>query len=372
MKGYVDGIDWVNASAMLYWSFPASYSIEKRKVELHDAVYGNNYLGSLKRDGYYQRLIKDEDGNCFMIARSKNVKGEAVNKIEWMPQIKPFMDSLPNGTVLFTECYLPGNEGSKNVTSLLGCLKEKCIARQEVGQKLHIYVFDIGAWAGKNWIDKPAEKRFEAVNDFIVDVGAEFVSFAKYYRGQELWDRLQRYLAEGREGMVITRADCPIYFKRTPAHMTIKIKQELRETIDVIILGANAPTRLYGGKEIESWKYWENQSTGEKLFGEHYKDYSDGLAIEPVTKAYFNEWAGSLIIGLYDAAANKVVPIGSVSGLTEEVLQNWQNYKGKVLEVGGMQLMRDENGKFTGIRHPKALNWRMDKSPKECTMDQVK
>lgn len=372
MYGYVNGIDWINASAMLYWSFPASYSIEKRKAELHDAVYGNNYLGSLKRDGYYQRLIKDEDGNCLMIARSKNVKGEAVNKIDWVPQIKPFMDSLPNGTVLFTECYLPGNEGSKNVTSLLGCLKEKCIARQEAGQKLHIYVFDIGAWAGENWVDKPAEKRFEAVNDFIVDVGTEFVSFAKYYRGQELWDRLQRYLAEGREGMVITRADCPIYFKRTPAHMTIKIKQELRETIDVIILGANAPTRSYGGKEIESWKYWENMRTGEKLEGDHYKDYSDGLPIEPITKAYFHGWAGSLIIGLYDAAADKVVPIGSVSGLTEEVLQNWQSYKGKVLEVGGMQLMRDNKGEFTGIRHPKAISFRTDKTARECTMDQVK
>ena len=372
MYGYVDGIDWINAESMKYWAFPASYSAEKKKNEYNDAVYSGKYLGALKVDGYYQRLIKDEDGNCFMIARSKNVKGEAVNKIEWVPQINDFMSGLPNGTVLLSECYLPGNEGSKNVTSLLGCLKEKCIARQEAGQKLHFYIFDICAWAGNNWIDKPAEKRFEAVNDFIVDVGAEFISFAKYYRGQELHDRLQRYLAEGREGMVITRADCPIYFKRTPAHMTIKIKQELRETIDVIVLGANAPTRLYGGKEIESWKYWEHMLTKEKLEGELYKKYSDGEAIEPITKAYFHGWAGSLIIGLYDAAADKVVPIGSVSGLTEEVLQNWQSYKGKVLEVGGMQLMRDENGKFTGIRHPKALGWRTDKTAKECTIDQVK
>lgn len=373
MYGYVDGIDWINAEAMKYWSFPASYSIEKRKEELHNAVYGNNYLGALKVDGYYQRLIKDEDGNCFMIARSKNVKGEAVNKIDWVPHIKPFMDSLPNGTVLFTECYLPGNEGSKNVTSLLGCLKDKCIARQEAGQKLHIYVFDVGAWAGINWTKKSAEERFSSMDnlkDGFIDI--RWVSFAKYYRGQELWDKLQSYLAEGREGMVITRVDCPIYFKRTPAHMTIKIKQELRETIDVIILGANAPTRMYGGKEILTWKYWENRVTGEKIQGELYKAFCDGEPIDPITKAYFNGWAGSLIIGLYDAAADKVVPIGSVSGLTEEVLQNWQNYKGKVLEVGGMQLMRDDNGNFTGIRHPKAISIRTDKSARECTMDQVK
>ena len=103
MYGYVAGIDWVNAEAMKYWSFPASYTKEKKKNEYNDAVYSGKYLGALKVDGYYQRLIKDEDGNCFMIARSKNVKGEAVNKIEWVPQIKPFMDLLPNGTVLLSE-----------------------------------------------------------------------------------------------------------------------------------------------------------------------------------------------------------------------------------------------------------------------------
>lgn len=67
----------------------------------------------MKVDGYYQRLIKDEDGNYFMVARNKNVKGEAVNKIEWVPQLQDFMAQLPNGTVLLSECYLPGHEGSK-------------------------------------------------------------------------------------------------------------------------------------------------------------------------------------------------------------------------------------------------------------------
>lgn len=370
MKGYIDGIDWVNAESMKYWVFPASYTQEKKKSEYNDAIYSGRYLGSRKVDGFYQRLIKDEDGNCFMIARSKNVKGEAVNKIEWVPQIIEFMRGLPNGTVLLSECYLPGNEGSKNVTSLLGCLKEKCIARQETGQKLHLYIFDVCAWNGKNWVDKPAAERFVWVNE--QKSSCPYVEYAHYYRGPELHEKLQEYLANGYEGMVITREDCPIYFKRTPAHMTIKIKQELRETIDVIVLGANAPTRLYGGKEIESWKYWEHMLTKEKLEGELYKKYSDGEPIEPITKAYFHGWAGSLIIGLYDAAADKVIPIGSVSGLTEEVLQNWQSYKGKVLEVGGMQLMRDDNGKFTGIRHPKVISFRTDKTARECTMDQVK
>ena len=370
MKGFVNGIDWINAEAMKYWSFPASYTDEKKKNEVHNAIFGGDYLGALKVDGYYQRLIKDEDGNCFMIARSKGVNG-AIDKYEWVPQLHPFMNCLPNGTVLLCECYLPGNEGSNKITSLLGCLKEKCIARQEAGQKLHFYIFDVCAWNGENFTKKPAEERFEGVSnlqqlytvwlsDVNCDINCDVIEFAQYYRGPELWDKLQEYLASGREGIVITRKDCPIYFKRTPAHMTIKIKKELQETIDVVILGANAPTRLYGGKEIETWKYWEDTFTGEKLNGEYFKDYYNGKSIEPITKAYFNGWAGSLIIGI--RKDDKLIPIGSLSGLEEEVLANWQSYKGKVAEVTAMQIMNTDN---QGLRHPKFLRWRSDLTPRD-------
>jgi len=370
MKGFVNGIDWINVESMRYWSFPASYSDEKKKNEVHNAIFSGDYLGALKVDGYYQRLIKDEDGNCFMIARSKGVNG-AINKYDWVPQLHPFMEKLPNGTVLLCECYLPGNEGSNKITSLLGCLKDKCIARQEAGQKLHFYIFDICAYGGENWINKPAEERFEGVFDLLQlytlwlsdgnnNINCDVIEFAQYYRGPELWEKLQEYFSSGREGIVITRKDCPIYFKRTPAHMTIKIKKELQETIDVVILGANEPTRLYGGKEIESWKYWENTFTGEKLNGEFFKDYYDGKGIEPVTKAYYNGWAGSLIIGI--CKDDKLIPIGSLSGLEEEVLAHWQDYKGKVAEVTAMQIMDTEN---QGLRHSKLLRWRPDLTPKD-------
>lgn len=359
MKGFVNGIDWINVEAMKYWSFPASYSDEKRKNEVHNAIFGGDYMGALKVDGYYQRLIKDEDGNCFMIARSKGVNG-VIDKYEWVPQLHPFMSNLPNGTVLLCECYLPGNEGSNKITSLLGCLKDKCIARQEAGQKLHFYIFDVCAFMGENYIKTPIEKRIEYLNRIKERISSDYVEFAEYYRGPELWDKLQEYLASGREGIVITRKDCPIYFKRTPAHMTIKIKKELQETIDVVILGANAPTRLYGGKEIETWKYWEDTFTGEKLEGEYFKDYYNGKSIEPVTKAYFNKWAGSLIIGI--RKDDKLIPIGSLSGLEEEILANWQNYKGKVVEVTAMQIMNTEN---QGLRHPKMVRMRPDLTPRD-------
>ena len=100
MRGYINGIDWINIDPMKYWAFSASYDKEKKRAETETLVRSGDYLGALKVDGYYQRLIKDEDSNCFMIARNRNVKGEIVNKIEWLPQISEWLQKMPVGTCL--------------------------------------------------------------------------------------------------------------------------------------------------------------------------------------------------------------------------------------------------------------------------------
>ena len=60
---------------------------------------------------------------------------------------------MPNGTVLLGEIYLPSNEKSKAVTTILGCLKDKALMRQDKGEKLHFYIFDCLANNGKNISD---------------------------------------------------------------------------------------------------------------------------------------------------------------------------------------------------------------------------
>lgn len=363
MYGYVGDIDWVNANSMLYWSYPSSYK-KNSKEEIQNYIFSGDYYGALKVDGYYQRLVKDEDGQCFMIARNKNVKGEAVNKYEWVPQLHPFMESLPNGSVLICETYLPENEGSKKITSLLGCLKDKCIARQEKNQKLHFYVFDICAWDGENMVEVPALERFQKLKEISEVFQNEYIEYAEYYNGKELWEKIGEYLESGREGVVITQKDCPIYFKRTPARMTIKIKKEINQTIDCIFTGRfTPPTRLYEGKSIETWKYWEDVKTGEKKEGNFFDDYFDGKSIEPVTKPYFFGWAGSLEIGV--VKGDKVVPIGFLSGLTEEIKANPEAYKGRVIEVTAMEVMEDTHA----LRHGKMVRFRDDLTIQDATWE---
>ena len=366
MRGYVNNIDWINAEAMKYWTHPASTSPEKKRQEIRNAIFSNDYLGARKVDCYYERLIKDEDGNCFMIARSKNVHGEAVDKLAWVPQIHSFMESLPNGTVLLSECWIPGAEGSKGITTLLGCLKEKCIARQEKGQKLHFYVM---AWEGNNYTEVPFQTRVEILHNISHEYMHDFVEYAQYYEGEELWNRLQRGLADGEEGVVIMRKDAPVYFKRTPARVSFKIKKELSETLDCFFTGrAAAPTRDYTGKEIESWPYWVNQETGERLEqGNHYYEaFMEGKPYIPVTRPYYNHWAGSLEIGLTDDTG-AVVPIGQLSGLTDEIKMNYKDYEKRVIEVGAMEL--NDTG---GLRHAKMLGFRDDKQWQECSLSQLK
>ena len=135
---------------------------------------------------------------------------------------------------------------------------------------------------------------------------------------------------------------------------------------DCIIIGANPPEIVYKGKNIEGWKYWVNKLSKEKLpEGEHFEEYQNGMPIEPVTKNFYYGMAGSLKLGLYKD--RQVIYFGDLSGLTEEILANWEALIGRVVEVGGMQI--DEESHH--IRHPRMIGWRDDKKPEDCTWDQV-
>lgn len=360
MKNFIDGVDFHNLEAQKYWSMPSTWDNERKKREVEAAIFSGDYIGSRKMDGAFFKFIKDEDGSMELIGRSKSVKGDYINKIGHVPQLMPFFDELPNGTCLIGELYFPNNEGSNHVTTIIGCLEAKARERQDKGDKLHYYVFDVLAFDGCALYKKNIENRVEILSHLSRLYTAPYVEYAKYFEGVELWNQLQDILASGGEGIVITKRGTCYQPGKRPARQTFKVKKELQETIDVVVLGANEPTRIYGGKEIMTWQYWENTRTNEKLKGSFYKDYSDGLPIEPVTKNYWNGWAGSLVIGI--RKDDKLVVVGSLSGLTEEVLANWKDYKGRVAEITGMQIMDTE---MKGIRHPKFIQWRDDLRPSD-------
>lgn len=379
MYGYIDGYDFGEMEAMKYFSPSASWSDQKKKDHAHNAIFSGDWYGSQKFDGYFAKLIKDEEGNIILYSRSRGVNGKFADKHEWVPHLNSFFDALPNGTCLLGELYFPSKPGSKNVTTIMGCLKERAIDRQKTGEKLHFYIFDCLAYAGKSWLNYPARKRFAFVDDF--GIAADYVSHAHYVSGKELWAMLQEILARGDEGVVITHKDGKYEPGKRPSKTTLKVKKELKQTIDCFFTGrSSAPTHEYTGKEIETWQYWEHITTHEKLNGDYYRDYQMGKPIMPVTKGWYNGWCGSLEIAVLRKKAGskcklngevyegyEIFPIGWLSGLPDEMKADPGKYAFKPIEVTAMEYDAISHA----LRHGKMVGWREDLAITDCTLDKI-
>lgn len=192
---------------------------------------------------------------------------------------------------------------------------------------------------------------------------------------------LQEILTRGDEGIVITHEGGKYEPGKRPSKTTLKIKKEIKQTIDCFFTGVgSAPTREYTGKEIENWQYWEDIRTGEKKQGDYYRDYHSGAAIEPVTKGYFNGWCGSLEIGVLKKSIGSkckingveyqdrvVLPLGWLSGLTEEMKAEPKKYAFKPIEVTAMEY---DSYSHT-LRHGKMVGWRNDLTLEDCVLEKI-
>ena len=379
MYGYIDNVNFGELEPMKYFAPPSTWSDEKKRENARMKIYSGDFLGAEKKDGYFAKLIKDEDGNIILYSRSRGVNGKFADKHEWVPHLQPFFDALPVGTCLLGELYLPSQPGSRNITTIMGCLKEKAIARQEKGEKLHFYVFDCLAWDNCSYMNDKALHRFGAIK--LVDYSYKYVSFAEYVSGGDLNILLQEILARGDEGVVITHKDALYEPGKRPSKTTLKIKKELKQTIDCFFTGiGSAPTKEYTGKEIETWKYWQNQINGEKIEAEMYKEYKNGCPIIPITKGYYHGWAGSLEIAVFRHKIGsrckingvvyedtEVFPIGWLSGLPDEMKANPKKFAFKPIEVTAMEWCPIGNS----LRHGKMVGWRKDLTLNDCTFDKL-
>lgn len=368
MVNNINNFDFWNMPAEKYWAPTKNLNIQ---TLVNNAVYSGDYFAARKVDGHWYMMIKDMEGNIGFRGRSETVNGDFTDKIEWVPHLKTLFNEFPCGTVLIGELYFKGDEGSRKVTTIMGCLVDKAIARQEKGNKLSFYVFDVLSFNGELLLDTPINQRVERFNKENVlfnDKGN--ISFAQYYEGDVLMDYIAWVRANKYEGVVLQRKDGTYEPGKRPARKSIKVKKELDNEVDCFLTGKyKEATWAYTGKELQDWKYWFNVKTNEKLFGSYYDDYTSGQPVEAITKGAYFGWAGAIELGVCDG--DNIVRVAWISNITEEIKQGIvsepEKWKYKVVKINAMEREKD-----TGcFRHSKIMEWREDISWKDCTLEKV-
>lgn len=382
-----------------YWSMPSTYSREKRELEIQKMINSGMYYYQLKTDGNYCAFICDFDGDKRLISRGvSKVSGEygrLEDKVFFYESIAAIFNKP---TRIMGEIYFDHGV-DKQVGSVLRCgeLKAKSIQDNDYyinaaattkfsakdkrdiegnefrNQKLKLRIFDVWYYDGLDLMNTPWIERQEYVKKATERINHPLVSYVPYYKMDEnFYDAFGALLANGEEGVVCYNENgLPEPAKRT-AHKTCKLKQEIANDVDAFIIGTEPAVRSYTGKDVSTWQYWEDLRTGEKLIGDYYGDFHLGHTIEPITKGYYFNYPGAILVGVYDNKG-EIYPLCKVAGLTDEfkteLRDNFEEWYMCPVSITGMALS-DSNG--LSIRHPKLRSIRReDINPADCTLAKI-
>lgn len=373
--------------AMLIWKLPAG-----KEDKLSEVCENGEYFLEEKVDGAFYQFIKTQNYS-YLFGRTVSRKtGLLTEKGANVPHIMDALSSIPADTVIIGEIYVPGGT-SKDVTSIMGCLAEKAIARQK-DNPIHFYLHDITFYNGEDVTALGAEDRYDLLHKLWDECGLAQYSFLKLAEKvtENLEQTISDILARGGEGAVLKKKNAPYTPDKRPAWSTIKIKQ--MDSIDLVCMGFCPPTKEYTGKEIETWPYWAKMKPTyydcfeeEHCFGGYYEELVEGqyfskyvpeyLLVDhithyvPVTKYYFYGWNSAIKIGAYDDNG-ELIELGTVSsGLTDEMKQDMSEnpdvYLGMVVSLDCMSIDKKEHT----LRHPVFKTWRNDKNPEDCKISEV-
>ena len=385
-----------------YWSFSATYSKEKKQLELEQMIASGNYYYQLKTDGNYSAFICDFDGDKRVITRGlSKVTGEygcVQDKLFFWDALSQAFDKP---TRIMAEIYLDGGI-DKDVGSILRSTAPKSRSIQDNdyyenikktvkfsvkdrrdiennkfrGQKLKWRIFDVWYYEGEDLMSMPWIERQEYVRMAAKKINHPLVTAVQSHpMNSSFFDSLAAIFQSGGEGVVCYRVDGrPEPGKRT-AHKTLKVKQEIENLIDCFIIGVEHAAKAYTGKDIVNWEFWENIRTGEKLIGQYFSNYQLGEPYTPISKSYYYDWPGAILVGVYDKN-NNIIPLCKVAGLTEDfktdLRDNFEEWYLCPVTIGGMMLSTAHGDNEISVRHPYLKSIRKeDIDPKDCTLEKI-
>lgn len=333
------------------------------------------WFAQLKKDGALYMYVKGLGGENYLFGRTVSKKtGLLTEKSANVPHIIAPLSQLPNGTIILGEIYYPGKT-SKDVTSIMGCLPEKAIDRQNGSYgPIHYYIYDCLGFNGTSLLKYDNWTRYQVLCKICekYPIARNEIELADAYESN-IYGNIGIALRAGEEGMVVKKKTALYEPGKRPQTM-LKAKQV--DYIDAIIIGFKDPAVVYTGKELESWQYWVNPDNEEKYpVGCYYDKYITeeiSMFYVPVTKHFYYGWKNAIEIGAYDTNSGNIVSIGTIaSGLTdflrEDMSLHPENYLNKVVEI---QCMMKDNKEKT-LRHGFFLQIRYDKPAKECLLDDI-
>ena len=367
--------EWFELGVMKYWAPTSAMSPDVRQRHLEEMAASGNYLWSEKFDGNFSRAVITPERNALQTRGISKVTGtysELQEKVFfWDNVLAAFNDT----TVILGEVYLPGGI-DKDVGSIARCLVDKARARQK-DVKLEWRIFDVLALDGDSFLDKPIEYRIQYIPEVVKRINSPLVQGIAYHQMDEtFFDEILKIFERGGEGAVCYKKGI-LYTpdKRSSAWTTCKVKQEISSDIDCFITDVEKPTKLYTGKELSSWPFWEEMRTGELVYGEYFGEYRTGGAYTPVTKNYYYNYPGAVYVSVFNKQG-AIIQLCKVAGLTDEfkaeLRDNFEDWYMCPLTIGGMMVSTaDKNGGIS-IRHPYLKSIRKDDmNPEDCTLEKI-
>ncbi len=357
-----------------YWSPTAAMPKEVRQQHLQQMIESGQYLWSEKFDGNFTRAVITKDRNALQTRGISKVTGtysELQDKVFFWDAV---VNAFQNGdTVILGELYLSGGR-DKDVGAICRCLTPKARARQK-DQKLEWKIFDVLALDGRDMINEPIEVRSKYIEQVVARINHPLVTGVPYHEmNNKFFDELNEIFARGGEGAVCYRKHI-VYTpdKRTSAWDTVKVKQEITDYIDCVIMDVVPCEKNYNGDDMAHWTMWKNTRTGEIVQGEYFSAYQLGEPYIPISRNYFYNYPGAMTVGVYNDK-HELIPLCNVAGLTDELKARLRDDFDSLylcpVSIGGMMISNTDSG--LSIRHPYLHSIREnDIRPEDCTLNKI-
>ena len=294
-------------------------------------TYENGYYLEPKHDGM-RAVITKFDGEIEVYSRVGKKYAEHV------PHIVEQLSYLPDGTVLDGELMVSTEtaEFRNNVKvpipdfnmtmRIMGSNPDVAVSKQD-DVKVNFYVFDLLKFGGDDYTDLPYIQRQNKMRQNVSESDNIFVAPEW---GE--WDDsdLNDLMVAGIEGAILKLDESTYYPGKRRANTWYKVK--ITKTADVVVVG--------------------------------FTDANEGKTGRWLGKI------GAIRFGAYDMDGN-LIEIGQCSGMTDAERDRWtalrdsNSFEGRVIEIK----YNDVVGEGTP-RHPQYVTERLDKEPKECTVEQ--